>query len=253
MEHQSAIAYGNKYRNGYLGMDRSGTGWGSKWDYIIIHESGHEWFGNNITAKDIADMWIQEGFTTYSETIFTECQYGKQAGNTYTRGLRNDITHDKPVIGPYGVNQEGSSDMYDKGSNLIHTIRQVINNDSLFKKILRGLNADFYHQTINSAMLEKYFSVKSRKDLSKIFDQYLRAKNIPVLEYKTAKGLISFRWADCIRGFNMPVKIYLDKEGKQSRWIRPTGAWQTVRPGAGHNPADFSPDSNFYIRTRKVQ
>jgi aminopeptidase N len=143
MEHQSAVAYGNEFTNGYLGSDLSNTGWGLKWDYIIVHESGHEWFGNNITAKDRADMWVHEGFTDYSETLFTEYYYGKEAGNQYTQGLRSSIVNDKPVIAPYGVNKEGSGDMYYKGSNLLHTVRQIINDDNRFREILRGVNQDF--------------------------------------------------------------------------------------------------------------
>src|SRR6476469_1542099 len=135
MEHQSAVAYGNKFKNGYLGQDLSGTGWGKKWDYIIVHESGHEWFGNNITSKDIADMWVHEGFTDYSEALFTEYYYGKAAADAYVQGLRQHIENSKPIIGIYGVNQEGSEDMYYKGANMLHTIRQVINNDSLFRNI----------------------------------------------------------------------------------------------------------------------
>ncbi|HEV7620485.1 MAG TPA: M1 family metallopeptidase, partial [Flavisolibacter sp.] len=145
MEHQSAIAYGNKFENGYLGTDLSGSGWGLKWDYIIVHESGHEWFGNNITDKDAADMWIHEGITDYSETLFIEYYFGKAAADAYTQGLRKKIENDKPIIGIYGVNQEGSGDMYFKGSNMMHTIRQVINNDEKFRQILRGLTKTFYH------------------------------------------------------------------------------------------------------------
>ena len=172
MEHQSAVAYGNKFRNGYLGRDLSGSGWGLKWDYIIVHESGHEWVGNNITTKDIADMWVHEGFTDYSETLFTEYYYGKQAADEYVQGLRKNIDNDVPIIGAYGVNKEGSGDMYYKGANLLHTIRQVINDDEKFRQILRGLNKDFYHQTVTSKQVEDYISQKSGKDLSKIFDQY---------------------------------------------------------------------------------
>lgn len=172
MEHQSATAYGNHYQNGYLGGDLSGTGWGLKWDYIIIHESGHEWFANNITTNDIADMWIHEGFTMYSEALFVEYQYGKKAADEYVQGIRNNISNDKSLIGPYNVNQEGSGDMYNKGANLLHTIRQVIDNDSVFRNILRGLNKDY--RTVDSKEVEAYFSKKSGKDLSKIFDQYLR-------------------------------------------------------------------------------
>ncbi len=238
MEHQSAVAYGNKFLNGYLGRDLSGSGWGKKWDYIIIHESGHEWFANNITANDIADMWIQEGFTCYSETLYTECLFGKKAADEYTQGLRKGIQNDLPVIGPYGVNQEGSSDMYNKGNNIIHTIRQVIDNDSLFRQILRGLNKDFYHKTVTSSEIENYISQKSGKDLSKIFNQYLRTTNIPVLEYKVNNNTITYRWANTIDGFDMPLKL---DDGK---WIQPTTEWKTME---GEN---LQVDKNFYIRTK---
>ena len=185
MKRKSATAYGNHYQNGYLGGDLSGTGWGLKWDYIIIHESGHEWFANNITTNDIADMWVHEGFTMYSEALFVEYHYGKKAADEYVQGIRNNISNDRPLIGRYGVNKEGSGDMYNKGANLLHTIRQVIDDDSVFRKILRGLNKDFYHQTVDSKDVEVYFSKVSGKDISKIFDQYLRTTKIPVLEYTT--------------------------------------------------------------------
>lgn len=182
MEHQSAIAYGNNYQMGYSGSDLSGTGWGLKWDYLIIHESGHEWFGNNITAKDIADMWIQEGFTTYSETLFTEYYYGKEAANAYIRGTRMGILNDRPIIGTYGVNQEGSTDMYCKAANMLHLIRQKINDDGKFRSILRGLNKDFYHQTVTTKQVEDYINKKSGMNFSKIFDHYLRSTQIPSFE-----------------------------------------------------------------------
>ncbi|MEO5564342.1 MAG: M1 family metallopeptidase [Chitinophagaceae bacterium] len=244
MEHQSGVAYGNEYKNGYLGIDRSRTGWGTKWDYIIVHESGHEWFGNNITTKDVADMWVHEGFTTYSETIFTECRYGKKAADAYTQGLRRNIDNDHPIIGPYGVNQEGSGDMYDKGSNLIHTIRQVINNDNLFKEILRGLNKDFYHKIVTSADIEKYITQKSKKDLSAIFGQYLRTTQIPVLEWKVAGKNISYRWSDCIARFNMPVKL------KNGTRLSPTVQWKNIAMAqAGKS---IVTDENFYVKIKKL-
>jgi aminopeptidase N len=158
MEHQSAIAYGNKFLNGYLGRDMSGTGWGSKWDFIIIHESGHEWFGNNITSKDIADMWVHEGFTNYSETLFTECMFGKEAGREYAQGVRRNIKNDKTIIGSYGVNTQGSGDMYAKGANMIHTIRTIMQNDSLFRKMLRDMNSNFYHKTVTTKEIESFIA-----------------------------------------------------------------------------------------------
>jgi aminopeptidase N len=245
MEHQSNIAYGNKFKNGYLGMDMSGTGWGNSWDYIIIHESGHEWFGNNITTADIADMWVHEGFTNYSEALFVECQSGKKAGSEYVIGLRNHIENDKPIIGPYGVNKEGSGDMYPKGANMIHTIRQIIDDDKKFKEILRGLNSQFYHKVVNSAQVEKYLIDQSGKDLSKIFDQYLRGSQIPTLEWKLENKTVSYRWTDAVPGFIMPVKL------KNGLWLKPTSSWQTIdEKQTGGKP---EVDENFYISTRKSQ
>jgi aminopeptidase N len=179
MEHQSAVAYGNQYQNGYLGKDRSNTGWGLKWDFIVIHESGHEWFGNSITTKDIADMWVHEAFTTYSEALFVESQFGKQAAQEYIHGQRRHIQNDAPIIGPYGVNKEGSGDMYDKGSNLLHMLRTVINDDAKWRQLLRGLSRTFYHQTVTGQQVIDYFNRESGRDLSKIFDQYLRHPACP--------------------------------------------------------------------------
>ena len=249
MEHQSAVAYGNKFMNGYLGKDLSGTGWGSKWDYIIIHESGHEWFANNITTNDIADMWVHEGITVYSEVLFVECRYGKKAANEYCQGIRKNIKNDSPVIGAYGVNKEGSVDMYPKGANLIHTIRQVVNDDITFKKILRGLNKEFYHMTIDSKDAEKYISRQSGKDFSKIFDQYLRTIQIPRLEYKIKGFSFSYRWTNCIKGFKMPVKIF---SGGKERWIHPEEKWQTQTMAGWFNERSFSINKNFYITTEKI-
>ncbi|MBC7826864.1 MAG: M1 family metallopeptidase [Chitinophagaceae bacterium] len=250
MEHQSAIAYGNKYQNGYLGNDLSGTGWGKKWDFIIVHESGHEWFANNITTNDIADMWIHEGFTTYSEVLFTECEFGKEAGNDYLTGIRKSIENDIPVVGPYGVNQEGSGDMYPKGANLLHTIRQIINDDNKFRQILRGLNAVFYHKTVNSKDVEEYISKESGTDFSKLFDQYLRTIKIPVLEYKLNARSVSYRWSDCVEAFDMKVKIKLGDEKQE--WIQPARDWKTLDLSNGYDGKTFIVDRNFYILTKKT-
>ena len=207
MEHQSAIAYGNKFANGYLGRDLSGSGWGLKWDFIIVHESGHEWFANNITTKDIADMWVHEGFTNYSETLFTEFYYGKEAGNEYSVGSRRTIRNDKPIIGHYGVNKEGSDDMYAKAGSMIHNIRHAMNNDSLFRSILIGLNKDFYHQTVTTQQIENYISNKSGINFSKVFDQYLRTIQIPVFsfQYDQKEQILTYQWKNCIAGFDMPL------------------------------------------------
>jgi len=248
MEHQSAVAYGNKYANGYLGNDLSASGWGLKWDFIIVHESGHEWFGNNITSKDVADMWVHEGFTNYSETLFTDYYFGKEAGNDYCVGTRKRIQNRSPIIGTYGVNREGSGDMYYKGGNMLHTIRQVINDDEKFREILRGLNRDFYHQTVTSQQVEKYMTDKSGIDLSKIFDQYLRTTMIPVLEYKFTGDNMYYRWSNCIKDFTMPVKL----DGIDD-WLKPTTEWKTVAVTAGILKDGLKTDRNFYITVKKVE
>jgi len=249
MEHQSAVAYGNQFKKGYLGRDLSKTGHGLKWDFITIHESVHEWFGNSITAKDIADMWIHEGFTNYSEVLFVECTEDKKAANDYVIGLQKTISNDIPVIGPYGVNKEGSGDMYPKGANLIHTIRQIINDDKKFRQILRGLNKTFYHKTVTTAEIENYIAAKSGLKLDKVFDQYLRYTKIPVLEYKIDKGTLSYRWITDVKGFDMPVRVTL-KESEYTL-IKPTNEWKTIKTDANFNGDNFKNDPLFYIALKK--
>ncbi|MEO7313979.1 MAG: M1 family metallopeptidase [Ginsengibacter sp.] len=247
MEHQSGVAYGNGYANGYRGRDLSGSGQGLKFDFIIIHESGHEWFGNNITSKDVADMWVHESFTNYSEALFVEYYYGKKAGSEYVIGMRKNITNDKPVQGIFGVQSEGSgSDMYYKGSNMIHTIRQVINNDNTFRNILRGMNKDFYHQTVTGKQIEDYISKKSGIDFSKVFDQYLRTIKVPVLEYKNVTGKWNYRWTNVVPGFDMPVRIILDNG--DTVWIHPTENFKPL----SQKVSEFRFDENFYITGKKI-
>ena len=248
MEHQSAVAYGNGFQNGYRGRDLSGSGWGLKWDFIIVHEVGHEWFGNNITTTQIADMWVHEGFTNYSETLFTEYYYGKEAGSDYCIGTRKLINNDRPIIGTYGVNKGGSGDMYYKGGNMLHTIRHVINDDEKFRSILRGLNSNFYHKVVTTQEVEGYMSEQSGKDLSKIFDQYLRTIMIPVLEYKFTGDNMNYRWSNCVKGFNMPVKLDAIND-----WLKPTTEWQTTAVTAGILKDGLKIDRNFYITVKKVE
>ena len=243
MEHQSNVAYGNKYQNGYLGRDLSGTGIGLKWDYIIIHETGHEWFANNITAKDQADMWIHESFTTYSETLFVDYVFGKADGNKYLQGLRGNIQNDKPIIGTYGIRNEGSGDMYPKGANMIHTIRQVINNDEKFRQILRGLNKDFYHQTVTASQIQNYFSEKSGIDLKSIFDQYLTTIKIPTLEYKQNGNQLTYKWTNVVPNLKLPIRL---ADGQE---LKPTEEWQTATLKSSD---ELKVDPNYYIFTKKL-
>ncbi len=256
MEHQSAIAYGNQFKNGYLGRDLSGTGWGLKWDFIIVHESGHEWFANNITTKDIADMWVHEGFTNYSETLFTEYFYGKKAGDEYNYGIRRNIKNDIPIIGPYGVNQEGSGDMYAKGANLIHTIRHAINDDSLFRNILMGLNTQFYHQTVTSAQVENYISVRAGFGFQKVFDQYLRTTQIPILNYSynEREKIFTYEYKNCVTGFNLPLHFsYLGK--KYSFMPMDYQPQQRLIKEPNFNLQDFvkTIESQYYIKLAEVK
>ena len=242
MEHQSNIAYGNYYLNGYLGNDLSGTGVGLNWDYIIVHESGHEWFANNITAKDQADMWIHESFTTYSEVLFTEHYMDKKSAELYAQGIRGNIENDKPIIGKYGVRDEGSGDMYPKGASMIHTIRHVINNDEKFREILRGLNKDFYHQTVTTEQIENYISSKSGIDFSSIFNQYLRTIDIPTLEYSQNGNELKFRYTNVVKNFRLPIRINKDQV------INPTENWQTIKMKTA---APVELDRNYYMNYKK--
>ena len=244
MEHQSNVAYGNDYQNGYRGKDLSGTGIGLKWDYIIIHESGHEWFANNITAKDEADMWIHESFTMYSEVLFTENYLDKKSADIYMIGLRGKIANDVPIIGKYGVRNEGSGDMYPKGANMIHTIRQVINNDEKFRQILRGLGKEFYHQTVTTKQIEDYISSKAGIDFSTVFDQYLRTIKIPTLEYTQNGDSLKFRYTNVVKNLKLPIII----NGDQT--INPTEEWQTVKLKKS-TPVELN--KNYYINYLSVQ
>lgn len=244
MEHQSSITYGNKYMKGYLGRDLSRSGWGLKFDYIIIHEAGHEWFANNITYKDIADMWIHESFTTYSENLFLDYHYGKEASSEYVIGTRAGISNSAPMIGPYGVNQRGS-DIYSKGANVLHTIRQIANSDEKWRMILRGLNKDFYHQTVETKQIENYISDKMGYDLSTFFEQYLRTTNIPVFEYKLNDGLLEYKWTNVVDGFKMPIEVFV---GDEKIRLNPTQEFKSINIKS----EKISLDKNYYVNINKV-
>jgi photosystem II stability/assembly factor-like uncharacterized protein len=249
MEHQSAIAYGNRYKNGYLGGDLSGTGWGLRWDFIIVHESAHEWFGNSITTADIADMWVHESFANYAEALYTECQFGPRAGAEYVIGSRKRVVNDEPVVAPYGVHAEGSGDMYYKGASMLHTIRQIIGNDSTWRSILRGLNSTFRHQIVTGHEIQQYISMHSGIDLSPVFAQYLTTTRIPVLEYAVDGSALAYRWADVVPGFAMPVRITVASH--RSLLLVPQTTWQVmVVPGG--DPLDVEVDENFYVTARRV-
>jgi aminopeptidase N len=249
MEHQSAVAYGNGYHNGYKGKDLSGTGWGLTWDFIIVHETAHEWFGNNITTADIADMWVHESFANYSESLYTECLYGTAAGAEYVIGTRALIQNDAPIVGTYGVNARGSGDMYPKGGNMLHTIRHIIGDDARWTGILRGLNREFRHQIVTGRQVREYITAQAGVPLEKVFEQYLTTTRIPVFEYRLEDARLSYRWADVVRGFAMPVKVRVSPDSTVR--LTPTEAWQTAVLPLRH-PEDFAVDRNFYVIPRRA-
>ena len=246
MEHQSGIAYGNKFLKGYLGRDLSGTGLGLSWDYIVIHESAHEWFGNSISASDVADQWIHESFATYSEGLYTECQKGKTAGEAYIIGLRRSITNRYPIIGPYGIGRWYHNDLYMKGANVLNTLRQVVADDARWRGILRGLGKTFWHQTVSSRQVEAYISQQAGVDLSKFFDQYLRTTKVPEFDYKVDGATLSYRWTNVVPGFDMPIRV--DVPGAGIRVLQPTTDWQTLTV----SPAGAAPtvDENYYVTVK---
>jgi aminopeptidase N len=247
MEHQSSVTYGNEYKKGYLGKDLSSSGWGLKFDFIIIHESGHEWFANNITYKDIADMWIHESFTAYSENIFIDYYYGKEASADYVIGTRQNIKNDRPIIGYYDVNKEGSGDMYPKGANMLHTLRQLIEDDEKWRNILRGLNRTFYHQTVTTDQIENYLSKETGIDLTAFFNQYLRTIDIPTLEYKIENKQLKYRWTHIVDDFDMPIQVSINDK---AQWLFPTVGWKTIDLETRNSSMKI--DRNFYVNVSKL-
>ncbi|WP_298348530.1 M1 family metallopeptidase [uncultured Dokdonia sp.] len=247
MEHQSSVTYGNRFKNGYLGRDLSGTGEGLKFDFIIIHEAGHEWFANNITNKDVADMWIHEGFTSYSENLYLDYHFGKETAATYTIGTRDKIRNDRPIIGTYNVDKEGSGDMYYKGANILLTLRTIAQDDDLWRATLRGLSKEFYHQTTTTAAVENYIANALNLDLTPFFNQYLREKDIPTFEYKINKKEMHYRFNNTIQGFTMPLRIKINEE---YIWLDPTDIWQCLDVAKGTSTVQI--DRNMYVDIRKM-
>ena len=243
MEHQSATAYGNNYQNGYRGRDLSLSGWGRKFDYLIIHETGHEWFACNITYKDMADIWIHEGFTTYSEGLYVEYHFGKEAGSDYQRGIRDNIANDIPLIGDYEINDLNySGDNYPKGATILHMLRQIVNDDEKWREILRGLNKTFYHQTVTTKQIEDYIAKESGLNLDAFWNQYLRTNQVPVFEYYFANEQLIYRWMNCIDEFDMPLKVSINDEEK---WLKPTKSWQQMDLSAENVLLEV--DRDFYV------
>jgi aminopeptidase N len=248
MEHQSAVAYGNKYKNGYLGTDRSRTGLGTTWDFIIVHESAHEWWGNNVSAADHADMWIHESFANYAENLYQECLTNKADGAKYTIGQRHIIQNAAPIVGTFGVNAEGSGDMYDKGGAMLHTIRQIINDDAKWRSILRGIQSTFARKTVSGTQIFDYINTRSGINFDKVFAQYLYTTRIPLLEYDIQGSTLWYRWSDVVPGFDMPVRVQTTPGAMVL--LHPTETWKSAPISIAESA--FRVDENFYVRSARV-
>ncbi len=228
MEHQSAVTYGNRFANGYLERDWTGVGISPKFDFIIIHESGHEWFGNSVSAADVSDMWIHEGWTTYLECLYVEYIFGKADGLKYTNAYKAKVQNRRPIITQRGVHAEPPQDQYFKGALFLNTLRSIVDNDKRWWTLLRGFYERFKYQNIMTEQVVAFFNRGASTDLTPVFNQYLRHAAIPILELKfdEARGEVSYRWKVDEPNFAMPVRV-----GQKERWqiIRPTTVWQTMK------------------------
>jgi len=251
MEHQGAIAYGNQYKRGYLGgmiprdMD---------WDYIIVHETGHEYFGNSVSCGDLAEMWIHESFTIYMEALYVECAYSYEDAIGYLRGQRPFIRNRQPILGPRDVNWEDweGSDHYFKGAWVLHTLRHTVNDDTSWWELLRG----FYdRQAISITTTEdviEYVNQFTGSDYHPFFQQYLGYPDIPTFEYRlseTPDGLeLECRWDADVPAFKMPLLV--GRPGSYQR-IEPTTEWQSFQLKKITKQEFEIPTDLFLIKTKK--
>ena len=242
MEHQSAVTYGNRFANGYLERDWTGVGVSPKFDFIIIHESGHEWFGNAVSAADVSDMWIQEGWTTYLENVYVEALFGYDDALKYVNGYKTKVQNKQPIITARGLHRTPPQDMYFKGALFLNTLRNVVNDDARWWRMLREMFDHFKYQNIMTEDLVRFFNQKFGADLTPIFDQYLRHVALPVLELKfDTAGTVAYRWQVDVPAFAMPIRV-----GTKAKWqvIRPTADWQTM--------PDTTDEGNVRGRDRSV-
>ena len=249
MEHQSAVTYGNHFANGYLERDWTGVGISPRFDFIIIHESGHEWFGNSVSAADPSDMWIHEGWTTYLESLYVEYMYGKDDAIKYLNGYKPKVKNDRPILTLRGVNGEPPADQYFKGVLFINTLRSIVDDDARWWKLLHDFYQHFKYQNIMTDDVVQFFNQQTGMNLTPVFDQYLRHTAIPTLELKfdTAKGTVSYRWQADEPMFQMPVRV-----GKKPNWqvLRATSDWQTTRTPVNKDDFEVATDL-YYVNVSK--
>jgi aminopeptidase N len=249
MEHQSAVAYGNHFKNGYFGRDWTGVGISPRFDFIIIHESGHEWFGNSITAADKSDMWIHEGWTTYLEGLYVEYNWGHADALKYLNGLKSKVKNDRPIITARGTNSEPPEDQYFKGALFINTLRSIVDDDPRWWAMLRGFYQRFQYQNIMTEDVVRYFNEQTGMNLTPIFDQYLRHTAIPTLELKFDEpGKVSYRWQADEKDFAMPVRV-----GLKEHWevINPTTEWQAMTTPLSRDQFEVATNL-YYINVNKL-
>ena len=251
MEHQSAVTYGNRFANGYLERDWTGVGISPKFDFIIIHESGHEWFGNAVSAADRSDMWIHEGWTTYLECLYVEYTYGHDDYMKYTNAYKKKVQNRTPIITARSTNAEPPQDMYFKGALFIHTLRSIVNDDKKWFALIHDFFQHFKYQNIMTEDVAAYFNQKTGMNLTPVFDQYLRHTAVPVLElnFNDTKHEVSYRWKTDEAGFAMPIRV-----GKAGNWqmIRPSTTRQTMKTDLKMNDFEVATDLYFVDVSKKV-
>jgi aminopeptidase N len=244
MEHQSAVAYGNGFENGYLGRDWTGVGISTRFDFIIVHESAHEWFGNSVTANDVSDAWIHEGWGTYLEGVYVECLYGYDDALTYLNGYKSKVSNSEPIIGPSGVNHWPTQDQYFKGALFMNTLRHVVDDDETWWALLREYAEHFKYRNIWTTDVINFFNGRLNRDLRPLFEQYLYHASLPVLEVRSQGDSVSYRWQADVADFDMPLKV---RFRGTMHTINPTANWQTESL-AGGSLEDWRPATDlFYI------
>jgi aminopeptidase N len=249
MEHQTAIAYGNGFTNGYLGKDFTGVGISTQFDFIIIHESAHEWFGNAVTAADPSDMWIHEGWATYLEALYVEHEFGRDAALRYVNGYKDKVANAEPILTQRGINRMPSQDQYFKGALFLNTLRSVIADDERWWAGLRAYYQRFKYQTILTDDLVRFFNAQFARNLTPIFNQYLRQAAIPILEvaFDSAAGTMAYRWKAGERDFAMPVQAGAPG---QMQLLNPTTEWQVVATSVTSEEFEIAAD-RYYVNLVK--
>jgi aminopeptidase N len=250
MEHQSAVAYGNRFANGYLERDWTGVGISTRFDFIIAHESAHEWFGNSVSAADVSDMWIHEGWTTYLECLYVEYMWGREDALRYTNAYKSKVRNERAIITARGINADPPQDQYFKGALFLHTLRSVINDDARWWTLIRDFYQRFKYRNIVTEDVVAFFNQQTGMNLTPVFDQYLRHAALPALELKWSEsdGSVSYRWKADEPGFRMPIRV-----GTSAHWriIQPTVEWQTMKTTLGKGELEVATDL-YYVTVSRL-